>query len=172
MTVNRKITALALLSIVAFAAVIGGFLLTTQAADTTVTTDANTANTATITVDSNCSDVLGWNFGGMGFGRRGFGGFGGFGPVEVSAEFVQNVTNIAKSDADVQKLLADGYNITLVRPVIKSVVDADGYVTAKATSAIVMLQKDTSGRASVFVNLEEGKVTRIVILTRTVIEKP
>lgn len=172
MTVNRKITALALLSVVAFAAVIGGFLLTTKAADTTATADANTANTATITVDSNCSDVLGWNFGGMGFGRHGFGGFGGFGPVEVSAEFVQNVTNIAKSDADVQKLLADDYNITSVRPVIKSVVDADGYVTAKATSAIVMLQKDTSSRASVFVNLEEGKVTRIVILTRTVIEKP
>ena len=172
MNVNRKITALALLSVVAFAAVIGGFLLTTQAADTTVTTDANTANTATITVDSNCSDVLGWNFGGMGFGRHGFGGFGGFGPVEVSSEFEQNVTNIAKSDTDVQNLLADGYNITSVRPVIKSVVDADGYVTTKATSAIVMLQKDTSGRASVFVNLEEGKVTRIVILTRTVIEKP
>jgi hypothetical protein len=172
MTVNRKITALSLLSVVAFAAVIGGFLLTTQAADTTATADANTANTATITVNSNSSDVLGWNFGGMGFGRRGFGGFGGFGPVEVSAEFEQNVTNIAKSDADVQKLLADGYNITLVMPVIKSVVDADGYVTARATSAIVMLQKDTSGRASVFVNLEEGKVTGIVILTRTVIEKP
>jgi hypothetical protein len=172
MNVNRKITALALLSVVAFAAVIGGFLLTTQAADTTATADANTANTATITVDSNRSDVLGWNFGGIGFGRHGFGGFRGFGPVEVSAEFVQNVTNIAKSDADVQNLLADGYNITLVRPVIKSVVDADGYVTAKATSAIVMLQKDTSGRASVFVNLEEGKVTGIVILTRTVIEKP
>jgi hypothetical protein len=172
MTVNRKITALALLSVVAFAAVIGGFLLTTQAVDTTATADANTANTTTITVDSNCSDVLGWNFGGIGFGRHGFGGFGGFGPVEVSAEFVQNVTNIAKSDADVQKLLADGYNITLVRPVIKSVVDANGYVTTKATSAIVILQKDTSGYASVFVNLEEGKVTRIVILTRTVIEKP
>jgi hypothetical protein len=172
MTVNRKITALALLSVVAFAAVIGGFLLTTQAADTTVTTDANTANTVTITVDSNRSDVLGWNFGGMEFGRHGFGGFGGFGPVEVSAEFVQNVTNIAKSDADVQNLLADGYNITFVRPVIKSIVDANGYVTTKATSAIVMLQKDTSGRASVSVNLEEGKVMRIVILTRTVIEKP
>lgn len=172
MTVNRKITALALLSVVAFAAVIGGFLLSTQAADTTATADANTANTATIIVDSNCSDVLGWNFGGMGFGRHGFGGFGGFGPVEVSSEFEQNVTNIAKSDTDVQNLLAEGYNITSVRPVIKSVVDADGYVTTKATSAIVMLQKDTSGRASVFVNLEEGKVTRIVILTRTVIEKP
>jgi len=172
MNVNRKITALALLSVVAFAAVIGGFLLTTQAADTTATADANTANTATITVDSNCSDVLGWNFGGMGFGRRGFGGFGGFGPVEVSSEFEQNVTNIAKSDTDVQNLLAEGYNITSVRPVIKNVVDANGYVTTKATSAIVMLQKDTSGRAAVLVNLDEGKVTRIVILTRTVIEKP
>jgi len=172
MNVNRKIAALALLSVIAFVAVIGGFLLTTQAADTTATADANTANTATITVDSNCSDVLGWNFGGMGFGRHGFGGFGGFGPVEVSSEFEQNVTNIAKSDTDVQNLLAEGYNITSVRPVIKNVVDANGYVTTKATSAIVMLQKDTSGRAAVFVNLEEGKVTRIVILTRTVIEKP
>jgi hypothetical protein len=172
MTVNRKITALILLSVIAFAAIMGGFLLTTQAAETTATADANTASTTTITVDSNCSDVLGWNFGGIEFGRHGFGGFRGFGPVEVSAEFEQNVTNIAKSDTDVQNLLADGYNITSVRPAIKSVVDANGYVTTKATSAIVILQKDTSGRAAVLVNLEEGKVTRIVILTRTVIEKP
>jgi hypothetical protein len=172
--------ALTLLTVVAFAAIMGGFLLTTKAADTTSTTDTNTA---TSTANGNCMDIPSWNNFSMGFGRPEFGGgpgpglrgghgFGGFGPVEVSAEFVQNVTNIAKSDADVQKLLADGYNITLLRPVIKSVVDANGYVTARATSAIVMLQKDTSGRASVFVNLEEGKVTRIVILTRTVIEKP
>ena len=169
MNVNRKITALALLSVVAFAAVIGGFLLTTQAADTTSTTDTNTA---TSTANGNGMDFPPWNNFSMGFGRRGFGGFGGFGPVEVSAEFEQNVTNIAKSDTDVQNLLAEGYNITSVRPVIKNVVDAQGYVTTKATSAIVMLQKDTSGRAAVLVNLEEGKVTRIVILTRTVIEKP
>ena len=168
--------AVTLLTVVAFAAIIGGFLLTTKAADTTATADTNTAN---VTVDGNCSGVLGWGFGRMGFGGPGFGmeprhrgGFGGFGPVEVSAEFVQNVTNIAKSDADMQNLLAEGYNITSVRPVIKSVVDADGYVTAKATSAIVMLQKDTSGRAFVTVNLEEQRVTEIVILTRTVIEKP
>ena len=181
MSVNRKITALALLSVVAFAAVIGGFLLTAQAADTTTTIDENTLNTATITVDSNSSDVLGGNFGGMECGRQGFGGghrggpmgaLGGFGAVEVSAEFEQKVTDIAKNDTDVQNLLADGYNITAIRPIIKNVVDADGYVTTKATSAIVMLQKDTSGCASVSVDTEAAKVTQIVILTRTVIEKP
>jgi hypothetical protein len=72
----------------------------------------------------------------------------------------------------VQNLLNQGYNLTAVKPIIKTVIEANGDVTTKATSAIVMLQKDTSGRAFVFVNLEEGKVTRIVILTRTVIEKP
>jgi hypothetical protein len=174
--------ALTLLTVVAFAAIMGGFLLTTKAADTTSTTDTNTA---TPTANGNGMDFPPWNNGSMGFGRpefgggpgpgprggRGFGGFGGFGSVEVSAEFVQNVTNIAKSDADVQKLLADGYNITSVRPIIKTVVDAEGGVVTKATSAVVMLQKDTTGLATVTVNIEEAKVTQIVILTRTVIEK-
>ena len=174
-----------MLTIVAIAAIMGGFLLTTQAADTSNTTATDTANTTTVTTDNNYTAVPGWDNGcmgfrgpghGMGFGKHGFGGgprgaFGGFGPVEVSSEFEQNVTNIAKSDTDVQKLLADGYNITLVRPVIKSVVDANGYVTTKATSAIVILQKDTTGLATVTVNIEEAKVTQIVILTRTVIEK-
>jgi hypothetical protein len=50
-------------------------------------------------------------------------------------------------------------------------VDAEGNVVTKATSAIVMLQKDTTGLATVTVNIEEAKVTQIVILTRTVIEK-
>jgi hypothetical protein len=181
MTVNRKITALALLSVVAFAVVMGVFLLTTQAADTSNTTATDTTNTTTALTDNNYTAIPGWGNGcvgfggpghGMGFGRRGLGGFGGFGPVEVSSEFVQNVTNIAKSDVDVQNLLAQGYNVTSVRPMIKNVVDANGYVTTKATSAIVILQNDTSGYASVLVNLEEGKVTRIVILTRKVIEKP
>jgi hypothetical protein len=164
--------AVTLLTVVAFATIMGGFLLTTQAADTTATTDANTLNTAAVTLDSNCSWL---GFGGHGFGGGPMGAFGGcrgFGPVEVSSEFVQNVTNIAKSDADVQNLLAQGYNITSVRPIITNVVDANGYVTTKATNATVILQKDSSGYASVLVNLEEGKVTRIIILTRTVIEKP
>jgi len=175
LTKNRKITALALLSLVAFAAVLGGFLLTAQAADTATATDENTLNTATVTVDGNCGDVLGGGFGGMGFGggHRGgpMGAFGGFRAIEVSEEFEQKVTDIAENDTDVQNLLADGYNVTAIRPIIKTVVDADGYVTTKATSAIVMLQKDTSGCASVSVDVENAKVTEIVILTRTVIDK-
>ena len=53
-------------------------------------------------------DFGGCHGGGHGFGRRGF----GWGPrvfINVSQEFKDNVINIAKSDPDVQKLLADGY---------------------------------------------------------------
>ncbi len=96
----------------------------------------------------------------------------GFGFIEVSEEFEQNVINIAKNDTDVQTLLDEGYNITAVRPIIKTVVEADGTVATKATSAIVVLEKDTTGCASVWVDIEQAKVTEIVILTRTVIEKP
>jgi hypothetical protein len=97
------------------------------------------------------------------------GGCNGF--IEVSEEFKENVINVAKNDSDVQDLLDDGYNITGVRPIIKAVVEGDGSVVTKATSAIVMLEKDTIGRATLWVNLEEARVTKIVILTRTVIEK-
>ena len=166
-----------MLTVVAFAAIMGGFLLTTQAADTTSTTDTNTA---TPTANGNGMDFPPWNNGSMGFGRRGFGGgpgggfggFGGCGPIEVSAEFEQNVINIAKSDSDVQQLLDEGYNVTKVMPIIKSIVDGEGNVVTKATNATVMLEKDTTGRAFVSVDLEQEKVTQIVILTRTVIEKP
>ena len=107
--------------------------------------------------------------GGHGFGRRGF-GWGG-GSITVSQEYKDSVINIAQNDSDVQNLLADGYNITDVRPIINTIVEADGTITMKATTAIVMLSKSTTGRAFVTVNVEEGKVTRIEILTRTVIEK-
>jgi hypothetical protein len=107
-------------------------------------------------------------FGGPGLGR----GIGGFGQVEVSTAFVQNVTAIAQNDTDVQNLLNQGYNITSVKPIIQTVLDANGYVTTRATTAIVVLQKDTSGLAYATVNLDESKVTEIVILTKTVIQKP
>jgi hypothetical protein len=108
--------------------------------------------------------------GGPGFGRRGF-GWGG-GSITVSQEYKDNVISIAQNDSDVQNLLAEGYNITGVRPIISTRVEANGTVTMKATTAIVMLSKNTTGRAFVTVNVEQGKVTQIVILTRTVIEKP
>jgi hypothetical protein len=174
MYTNRKMATLALLSVVAFAAIMSGFLLSTQAADSTDTLGTET-NVASMTAAGNFSDFLGWNLGGVGFGGHGPRGrpcgFGCFGPLQVSSEFEQTVTDIANNDTDVQNLLAEGYNVTAVKPIVSSVVDAEGYVTTKATSAVLLLQKDTSGAASVLVDVDQGKVTQIVILTRTVIDK-
>jgi len=96
----------------------------------------------------------------------------GWGSIEVSEEFKNNVVNIAKGDPDVQNLLSEGYNVTRIEPIIKTIVEADGSVVAKAKSAILMLRKDTSGVAFVWVDVENSKVTRIEIITRAVIEKP
>ena len=155
--------ALILLTMVAVAAILGGVALTAYAADNG---------------EENSNGFAEWSNGRMvpgtcGWSRGWLRGRGRFGFVEVSEEFEANVINIAKSDEDVQKLLDDdGYSITGVRPIIKAIVEADGDVVTKATSAIVMLEKDTTSRASVWVDLAEAKVTEIVILTRTVIEKP
>ena len=178
MCINRKIVGLTLLTLVALAAVMGGFLLTTQATDTNGTTETATENTTTVTTDAGCGVVPDWNIGGMGFGEpghrhRGLGGFGpGFIPVEVSAEFEEKVTNIAKNDTDVKQLLDEGYNVTRVMPIVKTIIDGDGNVVTKATNATVMLEKDTTGRAIVSVDLTQEQVTQIIILTRTVINKP
>jgi len=157
---NRS-KALTLLTIVAIAAILGGIGLTTYAADNG---------------EENSNGVPEWFNGRMMAGPCGMPcggphgwGCGGF--IEVGEGFEENVINIAESDEDVQGLLADGYNVTRVRPIIKSIVEADGDVVTKATSAILMLEKNATGRASVWVSVEEGTVTRIVILTRTVIEK-
>lgn len=109
--------------------------------------------------------------GGLGHrGRCGLGRFGG--PVTVSQEYKDNVINIAKNDTDVQELIAEGYNITDVRPIISSTVEADGVVTTKATTAIVTMNLNTTGRAFVKVDVTQAKVTEIEIFMRTVIEKP
>ena len=118
-----------------------------------------------------------------GFGHGGGRGFGcGDNPwmtITVSQAFKDNVINIAKNDTDVQNLLNQGYNITNVKPLINATVEADGTVTMKATSAVLtLLQTETTtgnttvtGRALVWVNIDQAKVTRIVTMTRTVIEK-
>jgi hypothetical protein len=178
---NGKNKALALFSVIAIAAIASGILLAPQMVNATETEDVSLTTQvpdATDTAAEEANEVVlpSWNSDCMGFGRRGmrFGmrGFGDFGPVEVSEEFEQTVTSIAESDTDVQNLIADGYNVTSVRPIIKTVVDAEGNVVTKATSAVLTLQKDTTGHASVMVDIEEAKVTQIVILTRTVIDKP
>ncbi len=117
-------------------------------------------------LDENMSaGMKGWPCGGM--RERGYKGF-----IEVSDEFKENVINIAKKDMDVQNLLNEGYNIIGVRPIIGTVVEGDGTVVSKATSAVLMLEKDTTGSAYIWVDLEQGKVMQIEILTRTIIEKP
>ena len=135
---------------------------------------ANGLTNNTSSVTSDLYGYWGYNNDTCGFpGRHGPGGGPGrFMSITVSKEFKDNVINIMQNDTDVQQLLADGYNITDVRPIINATVEGDGTVTMKATSAIVVLSKDTTSRATVWVDLEQAKVTRIMILTRTVIEKP
>jgi hypothetical protein len=129
------------------------------------------------TADDNSSFCFGYGFGGH--NRGGMDGFFAGPPrgcgrgefTTVSQQYKDNVINITESDTDVQKLLAEGYNVTGVRPLINATVEADGTVTMKATNAIVTLTQNMTGRAIVWVNVEQAKVTRIVIMTMTVIEK-
>jgi hypothetical protein len=188
---NRKIKVLALISVVVVAVIAASLVLAMQS---TVKADSSSAvaSDAESTLSSvNTTDIGGFsNNGYMGFGGpkgmemgRGFcsfGGFGGnlssammpggFGSIQVSSDFTQNVTNIAKSDSDVQNLLNQGYNITSVRPVISTVIDGNGNVVTNASSADVILQS-TTGRAFVVVDLDQAKVTKIVTLTVTEIDK-
>jgi hypothetical protein len=173
---------LALFSVVAVAAIVSGILLVpqmvnaTETGDISLTTQTTDAADTAATQETNENVLPSWNDDNAGCGIRGMKferhAFGGFGPIEVSEEFKQTVTTIAENDTDVQGLITDGYNATAIRPIIKTVIDAEGNVVTKATSAILILQRDTTGYASVMVNLEEAKVTQIVILTRTVIDKP
>jgi len=95
---------------------------------------------------------------------------GGFGQIQVSAAYTQNVTNILQNDTDVQNLLSQGYNITSITPVMSTSIDGNGNVVTSATTANVILQS-TTGRAYVVVDLSQDKVTKIVTITRTEIDK-
>ena len=145
-----------LLSVVAVAAMLSSYALTAYASDN---------GEESPPIPEFCGRGLGWR---SGIGLRG----GCFGWVEVSEDYEANAIAIAESDGDVQNLLTEDYSISGVRPIIKSIVDADGDVEIKATRAIVVLKKENAtGHASVMVDLETSSVTKIVIVTRTVIDK-
>ncbi len=151
----------------------------------TTGTNSTTTDTGTATSTSwydqtfNCTNgmMLGdQGFGGgPGFGRghgRGDIGFmGGMDNIEISSEYNATINSILSNDTDVQNLIAQGFNVTSIRPIVKNVLAADGTVTTKATTAIVTMLNGTSGRASVNVDISSSKVTQIVIVTRTVIDK-
>ena len=91
--------------------------------------------------------------------------------IEISTEYTETVNTILEADTDVQTLIAEGYNVTSIRPIIKTVIEADGTILAKATTAVVTLQNGTSGYAVTDVDVLQAKVTQTVIFTRTVIDK-
>jgi hypothetical protein len=182
---DRKIKVLALLFIVIAAAVGASIVFALQ--PTAATTNSTTSNIASDVSQPVLSSVNSTSdnasapfiFGHMGFGGpRGFGpefgkcggGPEGFGQVQVSSDFTANVTNIATNDTDVSNLLSQGYNITSIRPVITTTIDGNGNIVTKATTADLTLQ-GTNGRAFVVVDLSQNKVTKIVTLTRTEIDK-
>ena len=168
--VERKTMALALVMLIVFT-MIGALTATSLAAETTVDTTADVEN-------QTCE----WPFlvmPEMMLGEQGFGGGqgyrggvpGGIRNIEVSTEYNETVNAILEADSDMKALIAEGYNVTSIRPVIKNVVEADGTISTKATTAVVTLQNSTSGIAVADVDISQAKVTEIVIFTRTVIDK-
>jgi hypothetical protein len=180
---NTRTKALALLAVVALAAVVGSLMFAMQStakadSSTPVASDSESTpaavnlpeNNFTFNGDSMC-------FGGHGMMDRGFGGRGpermgpgSMGLIQVSADFTANVTNIAQSDTDVQSLLNQDYNITAIRPIITTTIDGNGNVVTKASTADLTLI-GTNGRALVVVDLTQAKVTKIVTITVTEIDK-
>jgi hypothetical protein len=182
--INRKTTAISLILLTTIAATVGALTITAfAAADTNSTiTDTGTAVTTDTSQDTNqmqfggnmMMESQGFNgFGGgpRGHGGRGVGFMGGMANIEVSSEYTANVNAILNNDTDVQNLISQGYNVTSINPLVKNVIEADGALATKATTAIVMMQNGTTGYATVNVDVANALVTQIVTITRTVIDK-
>lgn len=150
--VNRKYVIMCL-CLVTLSAIIGGVILTAYAVDNTE------ENTKMEPLNKKLCGfrLMRWAWRGERF--------------EISAEYNETVIGITQSDGDVQNLLSEGYIISSIRPIVKKIIEADGSVAQKASSSIVILTKNNVGRAAVFVDLDSNKVTKIVILTTTVIDK-
>jgi hypothetical protein len=156
--------------------------MTAFAATDTNSTDITTDDTVNT---SACQGMNQMRFAGNMMMEQGFGGFsrgpggngrqggfmmGGMGNYEVSAEYTDAVNAILDSDSDVQNLVSQGYNVTAINPIVKTVIEADGTVATKATTAVVYMQ-GTSGFATVKVDVTNAAVTQIVTVVRTVIDK-
>jgi hypothetical protein len=175
---------------VASAAIFAGLTATVFAADSNSTTLGTSSTSATPSASTGVATTsidnatappfgnLGMLIGEQGFGRgpgcregreQGFGGF--MGGIQVSSAYNQTVTNILENDSDVNNLITQGYTVQSIRPLIQSIISANGTITTQATTALVTMLNGTSGRATVSVDITNAKVTRIVTLTRTVIDK-
>lgn len=168
--IERKTIALTLVTLTALVTIIGA--LTTTSFATETTTNANLTDAENQTTDQlpfvGIPKML---TGEQGFCRGHRGGPGDMRNIEISTEYTETVNTILEADTDVQTLLAEGYNVTHIMPEVKTVIEADATVTTKATTAIVTLQNGTSGLAVVNIDISQAKVTKITILTKTVIDK-
>jgi len=162
---DKKIMTLSLLTMTILAAVVGGLIITTQATATNSTTKDITTTTP--------ADQISFLMVGMARGRyRGRGGWNrSMGVLEVSSEYTASVNAILEADTDVQNLISEGYNLTSIKPIIKSVVAADGMITFKANTAIAFLENGVSGHAVARIDVENASVLKIVLTTITVIDK-
>jgi hypothetical protein len=177
---ESKTKALLLLSVIAVACLAGSLVFVTESlakADTTnsVATDSQTTPSSSINATDNGPNGFG---GPMAMGMehgRGMGGprfmDRGFGGIQVSADFTGNVTNILNNDSDVQALVSQGFNVTSIRPVITTSIDGNGNVVTKASTANVLLEGNNGSRSFAVVDLSQAKVTKIVTLTVTEIDK-
>lgn len=177
--IDKKTIGISLIMLTALAATVGAITLTAFAdtdtesiTDTTVTTDPS-QDLNQLQFGANLMMEQGFNgFGGGPRGRGGHGGFmmGGARNIEVSEEYTAAINAMLGKDSDVQNLVSQGYNVTAINPIVKSVIGADGVVTTQATTAVVFMQR-TSGFATVKVDVANQAVTEIVTITRTVIDK-
>ena len=187
-TINRKTLALSLILLTALSITVGALLITATASATT--TDSNsTSTTGTSTTTSpalpDANQTMGmppFMMNDQGFGGQQFGGRCGHGRtpmddmmgtqnLEISSAYNSTIYSILTNDTDVAKLIAQGYNVTAIQPILHSIIGANGTVTTQASTANVLLQNGTAGFAAVKVDIANNKVTEIVIMTRTVITK-
>jgi hypothetical protein len=155
--------------------IIGGLTATSFAteatSDTTVDVESQTDELSSLGMSEIMLGEEGCG-GGPGFrhGHRG-GGLGGMSNIEVSTGYTENVNAILEADTDVQALIAEGYSVTSIRPVITNVVEADGSVVTSASTAVVTLENESPGYAVAHVDVSQAEVTELVISSRTVIDK-
>ena len=179
--INRKTLAVSLTALTILLAVAGLVTMTALADSNSTLTDTTTdtsltQNTAFPQFEYNIKMMdsgQGFGFGG-GPGCRGHGA-GPMGSsmnnIELSDEYTANVNSTLSNDSDVANLISEGYTVTSIHPVIKNVIEGDGTLSTKATTAIVTMQNGDSGIATVKVDVENSAVTQITIITRTVIDK-
>jgi|WetSurMetagenome_2_1015567.scaffolds.fasta_scaffold835277_1 hypothetical protein len=170
---SKKTIAVAFVMLVALAAIIGVVTMTavgqdTSSANNTIAASVTTQDTNNTQYTANM--VSADNAGFYGF-PRGQGMFG-MNNIDVSSEYTANVISILNNDSDVVKqLISKGYNVTSIDPIIKNVIEGNGTITAQADTARVILTNGNSSYATVKVDVANAKVTQIIIITRTVIDK-